>query len=112
MNSGMDDELWELEAEMHDALRREQEGEAAAILAEAKGSRTFRDALRRVPTGDVITLVTVDGVAIRGRVLGVGGDVVSLGETPDETGTARTRVSRIHDVRLDACIRLVREPEL
>lgn len=112
MNAGMDDELRELEAEMHDALRREQEGEAAAILAEAKASRTFRDALRRVPPGEVVTLVTVDGVSIRGRVLGVGGDVVSLGETPETIGTARSRVSRMHDVRLAACIRLVREPEL
>lgn len=112
MGLGMDDELWELEAELDDALRREQEGEASALLAEGQASRTFRDVLRLVPPGDVVTLVTVDGVAIKGRVLGVGADMVAIGETPDTTGTARTRVARVHDVRLDACIRLVREPEL
>lgn len=107
----MDDELWELEAEFDDALRWEQENMASAVLAEGRGSSTFRDILRRVPPGDIVTLVSLDGATIRGRIMAVGADVVSIGETPDVVGTARAKVVRVHDVRLEACARLVREPE-
>jgi hypothetical protein len=81
-------------------------------LDELAGDRPgFADLLRRLPPGEVVTVVTVDGAALRGRVLEVGRDVVRMGEVADATGTARRRYLRGHDVRFEAVVRLVWEPE-
>lgn len=106
----MDEELWELGTELEAELRREQEAEAASWVGEERRTRTFQDVMRTVAAGDVVAVVTVDGALIRGRVLAVGGDIVTIGETAEVAGTARSRSVRVHDIRVDACIRLVREP--
>jgi len=103
------EEMWELEAEFDSALRAEQESEAAAILAAAKASTTLRDQFRSLAPGDVITVVASDGVATTGRILGVGVDVVTVGETPDPWGGGRLNVTRIHHIPLSAVVRLVTE---
>jgi hypothetical protein len=89
------------------------EGEEATTRAldELAARRpSFAELLRRLPAGEVVTLVTVDGASLRGRVLEVGTDVVRMGEVTDATGTARRRYVRGHDVRFEAVIRLVWEP--
>jgi hypothetical protein len=103
------DEIWELEAAFDAAVRAEQEAEAAAILAGARAAATLRDQFRAVAPGDVVTVVASDGVATTGRVLGVGADVVTIGETPDPTGHGRLDVVRVHDIPLRAVVRLIRE---
>jgi hypothetical protein len=104
-----DDEFWELAAAMEGSLRGEREAEVAAILAAARAAASLRDLLRETPAGDVITIVTLDGAAMRGRVLSVGSDVVSLGEVVDDVGVARVRIVRVHDIALSAVVRVVRE---
>ena len=71
---------------------------------------SFADLLRRLPPGEVVTMVMTDGADLRGRVLEVGSDVVRLGEVVDGTGAQGRRIMRCHDIRLDAVARLVREP--
>lgn len=94
-------------------LRREavweQHAEAREIVAAGNADRAFGEVLARVAPGDVVTLVALDGVCLRGRLLAVGRDWLRLGEVADSTGTARLRLRRIHDVRLDAVVRLTRE---
>jgi hypothetical protein len=101
--------MWELEAEFDSALRAEQEAEAAAILAAARASVTLRDQFRSVAPGDVVTVVATDGLATTGRILGVGADVVTLGETPDPWGARRLDMARIHHIPLRAVVRLITE---
>jgi hypothetical protein len=105
----VDDEMWELEAAFDAALRAEQEGEAAAIVAAARATATMRDRFRAVAPGEVVTVVTLDGVSTTGRVLEVGADVVTIGETPDPYGRGRLSVVRVHDVALNAVVRVMRE---
>jgi hypothetical protein len=71
---------------------------------------TFVGLLRRLPVGEVVTMITLDGAALRGRVVHVGIDVVRFGEVGDGAGTSGRRIVRSHDIRLDAVARLVREP--
>lgn len=99
------DELSELRLE----ASSEHLGEAHEILAAGVAARGFRDELRRIETGDVVTVVALDGVALRGRILRVGADWLRLGEVADETGSRRARLLRVHDLRLDAVIRVTRE---
>ena len=95
-------------------LRREavaeQLGEAREIVAAGVATRRFVDELRRIGPGEVVTVVAADGEPLRGRVLGVGADWLRVGEVADETGTGRTRLLRVHDLRLDAIVRVTREP--
>jgi hypothetical protein len=106
----MDDEFWEIAAGLQgDGLEAEQREEARAIVAAGRGRRTFAEVLRAISPGEVVTVVTVDGASIAGRVLGVGADMVCVGEVVDPVGTARTRVVRRHDVRLDTIVRVVRD---
>jgi hypothetical protein len=94
-------------------LRREafseQLGEAREIVAAGIAGRAFREEIRRIPPGDVVTIVGIDGEPLRGRIVGVGADWVRLGEISDATGTHRVRLLRVHDLRLDAIVRVTRE---
>ncbi len=71
---------------------------------------SFADLLRRLPAGEVVTVVTMDGADLRGRVLKVGSDVVRLGEVSGGVGVQGRRVLRCHDIRIEAVARLVWEP--
>ena len=107
----MDDEFWEIAAGLRDArLEAEQREEARAIVAGARARRTFVEVLRSISPGEVVTVVTLGGATITGRVLGVGADVVCVGEVVDPVGAARRRLVRRHDVRIDAVVRISREP--
>ncbi len=70
----------------------------------------FADELRRIAPGDVVTVVAADGTALRGRILVVGADWLRVGEVADESGSRRARLLRVHDLRLDAIVRVTREP--
>lgn len=96
-------------AELRLGAAAEQLDEAREIVVAGFASRSFADQLRRIPPGDVVTLAGADGVALRGRVLQVGADWIRLGEVADEEGTRRVRLRRVHDVRLDAVVRITRE---
>jgi hypothetical protein len=96
-----------------DELRREhawdQRGEARAIVAAGDAARPYVEELRRVPAGDVVTVVTVDGATVRGRIVVVGPDWLRLDEVPDALGTARARSGRRHDLPLRAVVRVTRD---
>jgi hypothetical protein len=98
-------------AELRMGAAAEQLDEAREIVAAGVAARVFADQLRHIPAGDVVTLVGADGVALRGRVLQVGADWLRLGEVVDDEGTLRVRLRRVHDVRLDAVVRVTREVE-
>ena len=100
----------ELADELADERGWEQRAEAREIVAGGQAARSLVDELRRIPAGDVVTLVATDAVPLRGRVLAVGRDFVRLGELADATGSGRARVLRVHDVRLGALVRVTREP--
>lgn len=97
-----------------DELRREhawdQRGEARAIVAAGDAARPYAAELRRVPAGEVITVVTVDGATVRGRITVVGSDWLRVEEVADPLGTARARSGRRHDISLRAVVRVSREP--
>jgi hypothetical protein len=96
-------------AELRVGAASEQLGEAREIVAAGIAQRGFADELRRIPAGDVVTVVASDGVPVRGRILGLGRDWMRVGEVADETGSRRARVVRVHDVRIDAIVRVTRE---
>ena len=104
----MDDDdgtFWELASGLDaDEARTRAHDELAA------DRRSFADLLRRLPAGEVVTLVTIDGADLRGRVLEVGSDVVRLGEVSGGIGAQGRRVVRCHDIRLAAVARLMWEP--
>lgn len=106
----IDSELDELETRLRFHRRMEVEAEARDLREGQERSESFRDFLLGLPAGLVIGLVTVDGGEIWGRVEAVGADKLRLAETPREPdASARRRALRIHDVRLDAVVRVVRE---
>ncbi len=96
--------FWELTSGI-DAV--EAQSRATDELAADRPS--FADLLRRLPVGEVVTLVTTDGADLRGRILQVGSDVVRLGEVPGGAGASERRVRRCHDIRIAGVVRLVRE---
>lgn len=106
----MDDDFWRIAAELNTEDGAEAREEARAIVAAGQARRTFADELRAVAPGDVVTIVALDGASVTGRILGVGRDVVCVGEVADAIGAARRRIARRHDIRLDAVVRMVREP--
>ncbi len=87
----------------------EQLGEADEIVAAGVASRGFADELRRVAPGEVVTVVATDGNPFRGRILCVGTDWMRVGEIADDSGSRRVRLLRVHDLRLDAIVRVSRE---
>jgi len=95
--------------ELRMSAASEQLGEAREILAAGVAQRGFSDELRRIASGDVVTVVATDGAAVRGRILAVGADWVRVGEVADDTGSRRTRLRRVHDLRLEAVVRVTRE---
>ena len=88
----------------------EQLEQAHEIVAAGTANRRFVDEVRRIPPGEVVTVVASDGAAVRGRVLIVGADWLRVGEVADEIGSGRARLLRVHDLRIDAIARLTREP--
>jgi hypothetical protein len=107
----MDDDFWEIAAELGGTDHAEQREQARAIVTAGRTRRSFADELRSLAPGDVVTIVALDGASVTGRILGVGSDVVCVGEVADSSGTARRRICRRHDIRLDAVVRMVREPD-
>jgi hypothetical protein len=96
-------------AELRLGATAEQLEQAREIVAAGVAARPFAEQLRRIPPGDVVTLTGADGLPLRGRVLEVGTDWIRLGEVADDSGTRRVRLRRVHDVRLDAVVRVTRE---
>ncbi len=97
--------FWELTSELD-----EDEARTRAHDELASDRPSFADLLRRLPAGEVVTVVTIDGADLRGRVLEVGTDVVRLGEVNGGMGAQGRRVVRCHDIRLAAVARLMWEP--
>lgn len=96
-------------AELRLGASAEQLEEAREIVTAGIAARGFTDELRRIPPGDVVTLTATDGAPVRGRILRVGADWVRVGEVADEAGTRRVRLRRVHDVRIEAVVRVTRE---
>ena len=105
------DEFEAIAASLLAEERYEQEEQARQVLTAGDAERRFADVVRRLPVGDVVTLTTVDGANLRGRVVRVGTDWLRLVEVAEETGTARVRCRRVHEVRLNAVVRVSRESD-
>lgn len=103
-------EDWEQRFAYH--RRLEAEAEARDLEEARERAETFHDFLIGIPVGLVVGVVTVDGAEIWGRVDAVGVDKMRLAETPREPDKlARARPRRLHEIRLDAVVRVVREAE-
>jgi hypothetical protein len=102
------DEFEAITAELRAEERHEQLEHARQVLAAGDAVEEFVDALGRIAPGDVVTVTTVDGWTVRGRIVGVGRDWIRVAEVRDELGTARVEPGRTHDVRLGAVIRISR----
>lgn len=98
-----------LAADLRREAVSEQLGEAREIIAAGVATSRFVDELRRIGPGDMVTVVGADGEPLRGRILCVGADWLRVGEVADSTGTRRARLLRVHDLRLDAVVRVTRE---
>ena len=111
MDSGQEsDELAELEARFRFHRRLEVEAEARDLHEEHERRQSFRDFLLELPRGLVVGVVTLDGTEIWGRVDAVGVDKVRVAETSrDPNGAATRKPRRVHDIRLDAVARVIRE---
>lgn len=103
------DEFEAITADLWSAQRQEHEDQAREVLAASDAETRFSVWLRRLPRGEVVALVTIDGATLRGRVLRVGQDWIRLGEVADDGGTQRTECRRDHAVRMAAIVRLSRE---
>jgi len=104
------DEFEAITADLRSAERQEHEEQAREVLAAADAETDFATWARRIPRGEVVTLVTTDGTMIRGRVLRVGPDWIRVGEVADDGGTARSVSRRDHAVRIATIVRISREP--
>lgn len=99
----------EITAELRAEDRWEQEEQAREVLAAGVAEQDFATWLRRIPRGEVVALVTLDGVTVRGRVGSVGRDWIRLLEVADALGTARVAVRRERAVRFAAVASVSRE---
>lgn len=104
MDAGGEAEFWEITSGLEG-----EEARTRALDYLAADRPSFSDLLAHRSPGEVVSVFTVDGCSIHGRILEVGSDVLRVGEVADATGTARRRILRCHDVRLDAVVRIVRE---
>lgn len=102
------DEFDAITAELSAESRLEQVEYARELLAAADAARSFCDLVRSLPRGEPVALVTTDGQALRGRIVGVGEDWLRLAETADDEGTARVVARRIHEIRTAAVVRISR----
>jgi hypothetical protein len=102
------DEFDAITADLQAEERCEQVEQARQILAAGDSARDFVATLRRIGPAEVVVVVTADGWASRGRIVRIGTDWLRLAEVRDEVGTARVAPGRIHEVRLDAVIRISR----
>lgn len=107
----MDDVFWELTEELRHEAAHEARAQADATVAAARRQRTFRDEVADCVPGDAVAVSLTDGAMLHGRIVGVGADWVRIAEVQDALGAARARTRRIHDVRIGAIVRLVREVE-
>jgi hypothetical protein len=103
------DEIAEQLSELRLEASSEHLGEAREIVAAGVAARGFADELRRIAPGEVVTVVATDGNPFRGRILCVGADWVRIGEVADDTGSRRVRLLRVHDLRVEAIVRVSRE---
>ena len=103
------DDFDAITTELQAGQRMEHEEQARELLDEADGNTRFLQLVSRVLAGEVVGLALIDGSMLRGRVLRVGSDWIRLAEVADETGTARLRSRRIHDVRVAGISRLIRD---
>ncbi len=99
------DEFEAITAGLTADARLEQVRLAREILAAADGERAYSEVLGRIPPTEVVALTLTDGVTIRGRIVRVGRDGLRLAEVEERLG-ARPR--RLHEIRLDAVIRVSR----
>lgn len=105
------DEFDAIAASFQQDERSEHEEHARQVLTAGDADSGFDDVLRRLPVGIVVTVTTMDGAATRGRIVRVGRNWLRLIEIADESGTARVRARRLHEVRLDAVVRVSRESD-
>jgi hypothetical protein len=105
------DEFDAITADLQAEDRCEQIDQAREILAAGDAERGFADVLRAVVPGASVVVATADGWFVRGRILRVGRDWVRVSEVRDDAGTARLAAARLHDVRLDAVVRISRESD-
>ena len=111
MDDPIGEELAGLEAEFDGYRRNDAEAEARDRLHEAERAETFRDFLLALPPGMTLGLVTSEGAEVWGVVEAVGADKLRLSETGRSPvgASGRRRVRRVHDVRLEAVVRVIRE---
>ncbi|HEY7439844.1 MAG TPA: hypothetical protein VIC35_10665 [Acidimicrobiia bacterium] len=102
------DDFDAIAAQLRREARWEHEGEAREIVAADDAQRSLLEELRRVPVGEAVAVVTVDGAAVNGRVVGVGADWIRVAEVADTVGTRRARARRIHLIPLSSVVRVSR----
>jgi len=102
------DEFDAITADLRAQERGEQVEHARQILAAADAIRDFSAALRRIGPAEVVLVATTDGWCTRGRIVRVGADWLRVAEVRDETGTARVAPGRVHELRLEAVVRVSR----
>ena len=103
------DEFEAITADLWSEERAEHEEHARELLAAADAETRFADWIRRLPRGEVVTVTTLDGDRLRGRIQRVGRDWVRLAEVSDESVPSGSGIRRVHAVRLAAIVRVSRE---
>lgn len=99
------DEFDAITAALTADARLEQVRLAREILAAADGDRSYAEVLRRIPATEVVALTTSDGAVLRGRIVRVGPEGLRLAEVGERPGAPPRR---LHEIRLDAVIRVSR----
>jgi hypothetical protein len=99
------DEFEAITAGLTAEARLEQVRLAREILAAADGERSYAEVLRRIPETEMVALTMTDGVTLRGRLVQVGGEGLRFAEVADAPGD---RPRRIHEIRIEAVVRISR----
>ncbi len=100
------DEFEAITADLWSEERAEHEEHARELLGAADAEMGFGDWIRRLPRGEVVTVTTVDGERLRGRIHRVGRDWIRLSEVNDEVAAPQPGTHRVHAVRLAAIVRV------